>query len=58
MSRRVSMSSERVSIVFWSLVYLKEVISIDSSRIQAVKVGKFRSQLILYYSEWVSVQKF
>ena len=32
------MSSEHASIVFWGLVYLKEIISINSSRIQAVKV--------------------
>jgi len=38
MPRRVSMSSKQVSIIFWGLVYLKEVISVDSSKIQAVKI--------------------
>jgi len=38
MQHRVNINSEQVSIVFWGLVYLKEVISINSSRIQAVKV--------------------
>ena len=38
MPHRVSMNSEQVSIIFWGLIYLKEVISVDSSRIQVVKV--------------------
>ena len=38
MQHRVNMNSEQVSIVFWGLVYLKEVISVNSSRIHVVKV--------------------